>query len=316
MVVKKFNYVKFISVIVGLVAILTIIIVGIVSLIKHVNYTKTYDYKLENIGYNESEIKIIKNKLKDEYIDKLLSQKYNSELPKLLEEKYFIFDNMDKYIEYKKENEDIDYTKVVSIINSEANVDWLDEEKQTDTSKNELMLVNRIYGLSKDYQPDDIIDIPSQYAYSGKKISESIMENIIELISAGKEAGYTFVVSDGYRSYSEQEEMYNSYVKSYGQSEADEIVARPGHSEYQTGLSFDLMPYNKVFEDSKLSEEYLWLKDNAYKYGFIFRYEDGKEDLTGFRASTWRLRYVGESASTLIYNENITFEEYYAYFVK
>ena len=62
MVVKKFNYVKFISVIVGLVAILTIIIVGIVSLIKHVNYTKTYDYKLENIGYNESEIKIIKNK--------------------------------------------------------------------------------------------------------------------------------------------------------------------------------------------------------------------------------------------------------------
>ncbi len=316
MVVKKFNYVRFISVIVGLIAILGVIIFGIVSLVKHINYTKTYDYKLEQIGYNESEIKVIKSKLKDEYIDKILKQKYNSELSELLKEKYFIFDNMDKYIEYKKENDDDDYTKVIAIINSEANIEWMDNERDADISKNELMLVNRIYGLSKDYEPEDIIDVPSKYAYSGKKISESIMEDIISLISAGKEAGYTFVVSDGYRSYSEQEKIYNSYVSSYGQSEADEIVARPGHSEYQTGLSFDLMPYNKVYEDPKISEEYLWLKDNAYKYGFIFRYETGKEDLTGFKASTWRLRYVGVSAATLIYNENITFEEYYAYFVK
>ena len=312
MVVKKFNYFRFIAFILTLI----ILIVGIVFLIKHINYTKTYEYKLLKVGYNENEITKIQDKLDNKYIDKLLTIKYDANIAKFIDEKYFIKDNLDKYLEYKKENEDEDYTKIVSIINTEANIDWLDSEKQTDTSKNELMLVNRIYGLPSDYEPEDIINVPSQYAYSGKKISESIMDKIIELINAGKTNGYTFVISDGYRSYKEQENIYNNYVSSYGKSEADEIVARPGHSEYQTGLSFDLMPYNKVYETPKLSEEYLWLKDNAYKYGFIFRYESDKEDITKFNASTWRLRYVGVEASTIIYNENITFEEYYAYFVK
>lgn len=189
--------------------------------------------------------------------------------------------------------------------------------KETDTSKGELMLVNRIYGLKSDYEPKDIVSVSSQYALSGVKISESIMENIINMINDAKSEGYTFVLSDGYRSYKEQEKIFNQYKDNWGIEEADRLVARPGHSEYQTGLSFDIVPYYYVesVDDVKKSKEYLWLRDNAHNYGFIFRFEENKKDLTGFNAYTWRLRYVGEDAAALIKSEGICYEEYYAYFV-
>ncbi|UKI58800.1 MAG: M15 family metallopeptidase [Clostridium sp.] len=122
-------------------------------------------------------------------------------------------------------------------------------------------------------------------------------------------------LSDGYRSYEAQEKMFESYKNSYGYEEADKNVARPGHSEYQTGISFQIVPYNKVFDKPRESEEYLWLRDNAYKYGFIFRYPEDKKDITLFDSYTWRLRYVGTDVASIIENEKICFEEYYAYFV-
>jgi D-alanyl-D-alanine carboxypeptidase len=187
--------------------------------------------------------------------------------------------------------------------------------KDTDTSKNELMLVNRIYGLSEDFVPEDLVEVPSQYAYSGKKLSQKVLDEVIKLIDGAKNYGYTFVIGDGYRSYEEQKDIYDSYADFYGMSETDEFVARPGHSEYQTGMSFDLKPYNKVIDDVSNNEEYLWLRENAYKYGFIFRFEKEDKHLTGFSENNWRLRYVGKEAASVMRDEGICFEEYYAYYV-
>ena len=312
MVVRKFNYFKFAI----FIAIVIAIITGFVLLIKNFNYKKTYDYKLLNKGYSEEDIAIIKDKLSDKEMDRLLTYNYDKNNIDFFKEKYFIFNNLNSYLEYKRTNKNEDNKRIVAIINTEANIDWLDNEKNTDTSKNELMLVNRLYGLSSDYVPSDIVDVPVKYAYSGSKISNSILDKIEELIESGRENNYNFVVSGGYRSYADQEKMYNTYVNRSGRIEADKEVARPGHSEYQTGLTFDLLPYNKVLDNPTISEEYLWLKDNAYKYGFIFRLESDKEYLTQFKASTWKLRYVGESAASLIHSEDICFEEYYAYFVR
>lgn len=283
MKVRKFNYYRFFIFIGVTLGILFCIIFYSIKFIKDYNYKKTYDYKLLSAGYSEEEVKVIKDKFSNDKIDILLKEKYDK--------------------------------NVVSIINTEADVEWLDNEKETDTSKGNLMLVNRLYGLSKDYEPEDIIDVPVSISYSGVKISKSILENIEELIEAGKEAGYTFVLSDGYRSYEAQKKMFESYKNSYGYEEADKNVARPGHSEYQTGISFQIVPYNKVFDKPRESTEYLWLKDNAYKYGFIFRYPEDKKDITLFDSYTWRLRYVGTDAASIIENEKICFEEYYAYFV-
>lgn len=309
MIVRKLNYFRLVSFIV----VLFLIIFGIIKLVSFINYRGTNEYKLLNIGYSQKEVDTLTKELTQDEINKLLTMKKNSDIVSLSKEKYFLFKNLDKYLEYKKENDSKKNSDIIAIINTEANIDWLDNERKTDTSKESLMLVNRIYGLSSDYEPNDIVDIPSLYAYTGKKISNSILNDIISLIDEGKEQGFTFVVSDGYRSYKEQENIYNNYKNSFGESEADIYVAKPGHSEYQTGLSFDLMPYNKVIDNPSESEEYKWLKDNAYKYGFIFRFPKDKENLTKFNSSTWRLRYVGNEASTIIYNENLCLEEYIAY---
>lgn len=315
MKVRKFNYYRFFIFIGVTLGILFCIIFYSIKFIKDYNYKKTYDYKLLSAGYSEEEVKVIKDKFSNDKIDILLKEKYDKNVVSFIKEKYFIYNNLSKYMEYKKKNKNDTYTHVVSIINTEADVEWLDNEKETDTSKGNLMLVNRLYGLSKDYEPEDIIDVPVSISYSGVKISKSILENIEELIEAGKEAGYTFVLSDGYRSYEAQKKMFESYKNSYGYEEADKNVARPGHSEYQTGISFQIVPYNKVFDKPRESTEYLWIKDNAYKYGFIFRYPEDKKDITLFDSYTWRLRYVGTDAASIIENEKICFEEYYAYFV-
>lgn len=311
MTVKKFNYVRFIIFVVVLVG----VIVGIVKLVKHINYTKTYEYKLLNVGYNEDEIKVIERKLDNAKKDKVISEKYNEYLVPFLNEPYFLYSHLDEYIKYYKDH-DTDYRNTVAIINTESNIDWLDNEKETDTSKNELMLVNRLYGLSEEFKVEDVTDVPTKYAYDGKKISKSILDNIIDLCESAKTEGYTFVVSDGYRSYKDQSDLYNSYANNYGKSEADKIVARPGHSEYETGLSFNLEIYGKSYDNYEVSEEYIWLKDNAYKFGFIFRFPKGKEDITLFEPDLFRLRYVGVNAATIINREDICFEEYYAYYVR
>lgn len=311
MVVRKFNYYRFFVFIVILVS----IIVGIILLIKRSNYRKTYDYKLSEVGYSKEEVQIIKDKLDNNKIEILLTKSYDSNTIGFLQEKYFLYKNLDKYLEYKKLYKSESLYNVVAIVNTEADVDWIDNMKEADTSKGNLILINRIYGVDSDYEVDDIIKVPVQYAYSGVKISESILDDIIMLIDAAKENGYTFVLSDGYRSYKEQEKLYNSYKNSAGIKEADRVAARPGHSEYETGISFNIVPYNKVYESPKESEEYKWLYDNAYKYGFIFRLPDDKEKLTGFEASTWRLRYVGYEAASIMKTENLCFEEYYAYYI-
>ncbi|NLC48144.1 MAG: M15 family metallopeptidase [Tenericutes bacterium] len=311
MVVRKLNYFKLSIFIISLIA----IIFGLTKLIVHFNYKKTDEYKFTSIGYSLEEFEILNKQLKQDELKSLLKMDYNSDIVFLVKEKYFIFKNLSLYLEYKKDNKNKDLTNIVAIINTEANIEWIDESKDTDTTKNELMLVNRLYGLKNDYEPDDIVEVSVQYAYSGVKISSMILDPIIEMIEDAKNSGYSLVLSDGYRSYKDQEKMFNNYKNSYGESDADIYVARPGHSEYQTGLSFDISPYNKVYDNPKNSEEYIWLEENAYNYGFIFRFPSDKENLTQFRASTWRLRYVGVSAATLIYNEKICFEEYYAYFV-
>ena len=315
MVVRKFNYYRFATFLVIVIGIISGIIFGVVKLVNNYKYKQSYDYKLSLVGYKEDEVKTIKDKLNNGEIDNLMELKYDKNIDKFMNEKYFIYKNLSKYLEYKKDNKLESYTNIVTIINTEANIDWFDNTKETDISKKELMLVNRLYGLSKDYEPDDIIDVPSQYAYTGVKISNSIMDNIVALIDAASDEGYTFVLADGYRSYSEQESIFERYKNAYGYSEADRIAARAGHSEYQTGISFTIVPLYKEYDKPKESLEYKWLSDNAYRYGFIFRFPEDKTDITGFEASTWRLRYVGSEAANIIKSENICFEEYYAYFV-
>ena len=111
----------------------------------------------------------------------------------------------------------------------------------------------------------------------------------------------------GYRSYYDQKSTYNYWVSVYGQKDADTISARPGHSEHQTGLAFDITSLNSSYGET---EEGIWLRENCFKYGFIIRYPKGKEHITGYAYEPWHIRYVGVEHATYIMNNNLTLEEY------
>ncbi len=307
---KKLN-VKRLGIFCGCILILLIVlIVFINSLIEEAKLKETIDYKLGEVGYSSGEIKVIKDELDDKEIEKVLKIKYNKNLSKIIKEKYFIFDNLDKYLDYLNDNSSDTASKAVSMVNTGAINEWYSNINETDTSKNELMLVNKFYGLGESYEPTDLVKVSSTYGYEGKKVSESIYDSLTNMLDAAKENGYTLLVNQGYRSYADQLEAYTDIEDVNGTEVADNRAARAGHSEYQTGLSVELSTYG-----SEVGTETQWLLDNSYRFGFIVRYPEGTSDITGFTSDPWRVRYVGQEAATKIHNENITFDEYYAFYI-
>ena len=131
-----------------------------------------------------------------------------------------------------------------------------------------------------------------------------------------KELGYGFKINSAYRSYEKQETIYNRYVQNDGQKQADTYSARPGYSEHQTGYAFDIRDYPYTNEDYSKTKSFTWVSKNAYKYGFILRFPEGKEHITGYQYESWHYRYCGVECATYIHNHDLTFEEYYEYFIK
>ena len=129
--------------------------------------------------------------------------------------------------------------------------------------------------------------------------------------AAQKDGIYLNIVSR-YRSYDVQEYLYKSYEEKY--TNVDTFSAKPGYSEHQTGLAFDLngedqeTSSNEKFEGT---EQYKWLNENAYKYGFILRYPKDKIDITGYKFEPWHYRYVGTEISYALKDRDITLEEYF-----
>jgi D-alanyl-D-alanine carboxypeptidase len=134
------------------------------------------------------------------------------------------------------------------------------------------------------------------------------------LFNAAREDDVMLVARSGYRSYATQTALYNSYVNSYGQEYADKYSARPGTSEHQTGLAMDITAesINFQLDDSfGKTKEGLWLADNAHRYGFVIRYPEGMEGITGYFYEPWHVRYLGVRLATNIYKSGLTLEEYY-----
>ena len=311
MIQKKLNKKK-VALAAALLVVIIIVIILIISGISKAIEKSSIEYKLGEIGYTTEEIEYIKNNFTKEEQNELLDKEYDSILIKFYKEKYFRKDKLEDYLEYHNSNKDLSSGEVITKINTHTNIEPYEKIFDTDISKNELMLVNKYYKLSEDYKPEVEL-ISSQYAYSGKYASKTIIESIQNLIDAAKEDNIKLIVAAGYRSYEDQEDIYEGYKINNGIREADEVVSRPGHSDYQTGLAVDIEPYAKYIENVSESEEYQWLQNNMYNFGFIQRFPEGKEDITGFKYSAWHLRYVGIDAALYIHDNNITFEEYYGY---
>ena len=160
----------------------------------------------------------------------------------------------------------------------------------------EIFIANKHYPLSKDYNPGE---------------NPTAKAELLKLIAAMQEAG--FPISDhysGFRSYETQTQLYQNYVNQDGKAEADRYSARPGYSEHQTGLAFDLIGTDgDLVTEEKAAQ---WLLDHAADYGFVVRYLKGKEKETGYMAEEWHLRYVGKEAKDIAAS-GLSLEEYYGF---
>lgn len=162
-----------------------------------------------------------------------------------------------------------------------------------------ILIANKEYPLPANYAPGE--DVEAREAF-GEMAAEAALSN------------FDLTAFSTYRSFEYQEELYERYVTRDGKEAADRYSARPGYSEHQTGLAFDIgeVNYEQYWASSEFGETEAgkWLAENAHRFGFILRYPLGKEELTGYMHESWHFRYVGTEIAKEIYEKNITLEEY------
>lgn len=301
--------------------VLLILIVGSIVGLNFYNdyqYKQTYEYKLIEHGYSLEEAKSLVDYYKEnEILDSLLTREKNTTILELIKEKYYIHKYLDRYLAYAEKNKETSMKDVVAIVNVNRDYDFYEHDIDTDIEKGILINVNKYYTLPDNFEPIDISDISIRYSYSGNRITKEANDAYVSMWNAAKAEGFTLIVNSSYRDFASQERVYNNIKASSGQKEADKVAARPGHSEHQTGLAIDVFEIgNQTTSTFKDSPAYTWLKDNAHLFGFIERYPEDKEYLTGYSFESWHWRYVGEEVAKIIYDENITFDEYYAYYIE
>lgn len=283
-------------------------------------YKQTLEYKIIEHGYSKEQADTLQSLISEEQIKEILEKEKNDTILLLLQEKYFLYKNLDNYLSYIEEEEENNLSKVIALINTNANNKWYSKELKSNVSLNEKMIVNKFYALDENYTPKNLVNIPLNYSYGKEgdnKLIDYAYDKFMELWEEAHNAGYYLMVTSSYRSYKDQQDIYNYRKNTQGEKKADQTAARPGHSEHQTGLVIDMTSKNEPFADEFTnSKAYLWLKENAYKYGWIERYEENKTYLTGYSPESWHWRYVGVEIAKQIHDENITFDEYYAYYIE
>ena len=161
------------------------------------------------------------------------------------------------------------------------------------TSYGDVLIANKTYALPRDYGPGGLT-AACDAAYD-------------ELKAGAAADGINIFILSGYRSYDLQTSLYNRYVADDGQAEADTYSARPGHSEHQSGLAIDVNSLSYSFADTPEGQ---WLAAHAHEYGFIIRYAQNKQSVTGYAYEPWHIRYLGVGLATAVYESGLCLEEF------
>lgn len=156
-----------------------------------------------------------------------------------------------------------------------------------------VMIANKTYTLPRSYDPG---------------VQPEAMDAFYDMQAAAASEGISLWILSSYRSYDDQEVIYNRYVAQDGREAADTYSSRPGHSDHQTGYTFDL---NSLEQDFQYDPAGQWLDKNCYKYGFIIRYPKGKDSSTGYMYEPWHVRYIGVDLATKVTQSGLSLEEYF-----
>ncbi len=272
--------------------------------------------ELHNKGYSNNTINYIIVNLNKTEISKMLNKKYNRDFEEYVTIDFFDYSKYDRYLSYQKENPTLSLNDVVTRIELNVDLEPYDVVEEEKNPNSLTALVNKHRYISKDYVPNDLVEMEDEYANNSSSVEtirKETYEQFKKMVDDARNEGINFYAESGYRTYDYQEEIYSNYVYNYGQEEADLYAAKPGYSEHQLGTTLDIANTWTIEEGD---DEYKWIDKNGYKYGFIFRYKSSKEKITGYKAEGWHIRYVGVEAATIIHKKNITFDEYWIKYIK
>lgn len=272
------------------------------------------------LNYTQEEIDLIqKYNITDENIQYLVDNKITSDLAiNIIKQKYYIDDYLKKYLAYYEKNPDLSFAEIITRINTHLDDEFYTNTEKTDDTLGKFVLLNKHYYADGNYRGQNLIDVDKQYNLynTSFKLSEECYEAFLKMYNDAKEQGYAFKINSAYRSYETQIKIYQGWVNKDGVALADTYSARAGFSEHQTGYAFDVRDYPFTNDDYSKTKSFTWVSENAYKYGFIIRFPKDKEYITGYQYEPWHYRYCGTECATYIHDNDITFEEYYEYFIK
>lgn len=180
----------------------------------------------------------------------------------------------------------------------------------------QAILVNKQYSLDEDHYPDDLVpvDVPVVYeSAEANQMRQEAAEALNQMFQAAEDQGIILYARSGFRSYQTQVDLFNNYANNHGLEAASRFSARAGESEHQTGLAMDITSESVDFDLVEAfgeTEEGQWARDYAHEFGFIIRYLEGKEDITGYQYEPWHLRYLGEELASEVYESGLTYEEF------
>ena len=275
-------------------------------------YNFTNECKIYKLGYTIDEARTLVATLSEAQEDTLIAhQEHDTIAIPVLGMRYFIDDNFSRYLAFhKKDSTSAPLDVIVALVNVGYDRDRESSAVPCDTSKGQLMLVNGRHYLDENYKPDNLATFSMDYCYENQRAQSVVVDAFMVMQQACKEqTDAQLMVNSAYRSYQDQIGTYKRNPKGY--------AARAGSSEHQTGYAIDVTsrqhPMRWPFDTSV---EGVWMREHCHDYGFILRYPKKQSQIFGFAYEPWHLRYVGKDVAKRIHDEDITFDEYYAYYIE
>ena len=275
-------------------------------------YNFTNECKIYKLGYTIDEAQTLVATLSEAQEDTLIvHQEHDTIAIPVLGMRYFIDDNFSRYLAFhKKDSTSAPLDVIVALVNVGYDRDRESSAVPCDTSKGQLMLVNGRHYLDENYKPENLATFSMDYCYENQRAQSVVVDAFMVMQQACKEqTDAQLMVNSAYRSYQDQIGTYKRNPKGY--------AARAGSSEHQTGYAIDVTsrqhPMRWPFDTSV---EGVWMREHCHDYGFILRYPERQSHIFGFAYEPWHLRYVGKDVAKRIHDEDITFDEYYAYYIE
>ncbi len=220
------------------------------------------------------------------------------------------WDRLDRYEAYHAQHPELTVEEAVVRVNIGLDAPPYGDPEEVEDPDSLTALVNQYHALPADYAPK-VVYLTAAYTNQRDRLRPVACQAFMKMADAAAQEGLRIYNASAYRSYTTQKWVYQRYVNQEGAQEADTYSARPGCSEHQTGLALDIntASLSDHFEET---EEYAWLVENSWRYGFILRFPEGKEEITGYQFEPWHYRYVGPAAARVCHENGWTLEEYHA----